>query len=229
MREAPFIGFFSGLQRPIRDGLRGIASIADAAEEALEPAAELLPEPVRSRFHGALVAIENVGKRLASSPVSHEDVMQASSFLAGETSEPTDRTVTATVICHAWEHLHDEGGTKGLLISETIVADSIGTPHDDANAEGRAAGILLGLLDGNAVGPMPGIRPANKEQRAEAGMSLMAIFVWLLSSRAENLEEEQELLDLAMALVVAIRNDVQSALDDQSRLTELLLGTSRHL
>ena len=38
------------LNMPIRDALRGVASLADATEDMLEPAAKLLPEPLRSRF-----------------------------------------------------------------------------------------------------------------------------------------------------------------------------------
>ena len=33
---------------PLRDALRGVATLADAAEEALEPASTLLPERLRS-------------------------------------------------------------------------------------------------------------------------------------------------------------------------------------
>ena len=64
---------------PLRDALRGVATLVDATEDVLEPAAQLLPEPLRSRFKHSLDALEAAWKRLISAPTDAQQIQKASS------------------------------------------------------------------------------------------------------------------------------------------------------
>ena len=52
---------------------------------------------------------------------------------------------------------------------------------------------------------------------------------WLVSSRAGTLEEEEKLLDLAIALVRALQPEATAALADSDALARFLDATAAHL
>lgn len=226
------LGFLPDLQMPLRDALRGVASLADATEDMLEPAAQLLPEPLRSRFQSALGALERAGKRLVHSPVDTDQIAAASRFLAATETDRPAADACARVLVYAWEHLNEASVDHRHLISETIVADRLyrsrGT--SDTAGESFAAAAIADLRTSSAIGLMPGLaRGITAEEETEVDLALLAIAVWLLSDRAETLEEEEKLLDLAMALVRALEDEARGAFDEVSGLARFLSDTSSHL
>lgn len=226
------LSFPPDLQMPLRDALRGIASLADATEDMLEPAAQLLPEPLRSRFHNALTSLEQAGKALTHSPIDIKQIETASRFLkAAETGKEAVETC-ATVFVYAWEHLNEASVSHSHLISETIVADRLARTHSTSRLIGVdfAAAVLADIRSSSAIGLMPGLtRGINGEEETEVDLVLLSVTVWLLSGRAETLADEQNLLDLSIALVRALQIEAQAVFEDGPRLAHFLSDTSAHL
>lgn len=225
-------GVLAGLDMPLRDALRGVATLADATEDMLEPAARLLPEPLRSRFRGALEALEQAGKRLIHAPIDTRRIAHAAEFLAGRTAPDAGAGATASVIVYAWEHLTETRVAHRHLISETIVADHLARQRaaSERRGTGFAAEVLLDLRASSAIGVLPGLaRGISGQEEAEVDLALLAIAVWLVSSRAGTLEEEEKLLDLAIALVRALQPEATAALADSDALARFLDATAAHL
>ena len=223
--------FLPGMRMPLRDALRGVASLADATEDMLEPATRLLPEPLRSRFRHALESLEAAGKRLLHAPIDTNQINTAARFL---TASGTDKNASATcagVFVFAWEHLHTAGVDRHL-ISETIIADRLGRTRETSSATGVdfAAAILADLRTSSAIGRMPGLaRGIKAGEESTVDLLLGAIAVWLLSGRAATLAEEEKLLDLSLALVRALQHDAQDAFANHTALARFLAGTAAHL
>ncbi|MCI5110070.1 MAG: hypothetical protein MRY75_05905 [Marivita sp.] len=220
------------LNMPIRDALRGVASLADATEDMLEPAAKLLPEPLRSRFQHAMQALEQAGKRLIHAPIDMDQIRAAAEFATGSTADPSGVPAAARVIVYAWEHLNETSVEHRHLISETIVADRLSRLGRDSALTGcqNTAAIVLDLRQSSAIGLMPGLaRGITDAEETEVDLALVAIAVWLASKRAENLVEEEKLLDLSMALVRALQTEAASALGNPGAFADFLSDTSSHL
>jgi hypothetical protein len=220
------------MHMPIRDALRGIVTLADATEDLLEPASRLLPEPLRSRFHDAMQAFEEAGKRLIHAPIDLDLVNDAAQFARGAPLDKTGISAAASVIVFAWEHLNQSRVHHRHLMSETIVADRLSRL---SSAEGEAgvafaASLFLDLRQSSAIGVMPGLtRGITKDEETEVDLALVAIAVWLASKRAETLEEEEKLLDLSMALVRALQPETADAFQSHAAFTAFLDETSSHL
>jgi hypothetical protein len=220
------------MNMPIRDALRGVVSLADATEDMLEPASKLLPEPLRSRFHSAMQAFEQAGKRLLHAPIDMERISDAAQFARGIALDKTGVSAAASVIVFAWEHLNQSRVDHRHLISETIVADRLSRLHSDGGHTGFdfAASLFLDLRQSSAIGVMPGVtRGITREEEIEVDLALMAIAVWLASKRADTLEEEEKLLDLSMALVRALQSEAETAFKSHAALAHFLDETSSHL
>ena len=220
------------LNMPIRDALRGVVTLADATEDMLEPASKLLPEPLRSRFHSAMQAFEQVGKRLLHAPIDMERISDAAQFAQGTTLDKSGVNTAASVIVFAWEHLNQSRVDHRHLISETIVADRLSRLQPDGGTIGFAfaASLFLDLRQSSAIGVMPGLtRGITEDEETEVDLALMAIAVWLSSKRADTLEEEEKLLDLSMALVRALQSEAATAFQSQDALAQFLDETSSHL
>lgn len=77
---------------------------------------------------------------------------------------------------------------------------------------------------------MPGfIATLSAQSQQEIDLSLLAIIVWLLSDRAATLAEEENLLELSLALVTAIQTDVSAALGNSEKLAQIIESSSEHL
>lgn len=135
------------MNMPIRDALRGVVNLADATEDMLEPASKLLPEPLRSRFHSAMQAFEQAGKRLLHAPIDMERISDAAQFARGIALDKTGVSAAASVIVFAWEHLNQSRVDHRHLISETIVADRLSRLQPDGGHTGFdfAASLFLDL------------------------------------------------------------------------------------
>jgi hypothetical protein len=198
----------------------------------LEPASKLLPEPLRSRFHSAMQAFEQAGKRLLHAPIDMERISDAAQFAQGTTLDKSGVNTAASVIVFAWEHLNQSRVDHRHLISETIVADRLSRLQPDGGTTGFAfaASLFLDLRQSSAIGVMPGLtRGITEDEETEVDLALMAIAVWLSSKRADTLEEEEKLLDLSMALVRALQSEAATAFQSQEALAQFLDETSSHL
>ncbi len=217
---------------PLRDALRGVATLADAAEEALEPASTLLPERLRSRFHSALKSIERAGKRLISAPIDAALMQAAAGFMTGADKEREARQACATVFVYAWEHLAEASVKHHTMISETIVSDRFYRVAGQSGARGAdfAAALMSDIRGSSAIGRIPGLaRGIRPDEAGEIDLALLAIATWMLSSRPDSLGEEEKLLDLALALVRALHIEAPDIFDDQARLSSFLAETAAHL
>ncbi len=217
---------------PLRDALRGVATLADATEDMLEPAAQLLPEPLRSRFRHALASLERAGKRLTHAPIEIDQIDTAAGFLQSDTTGAPGAGTCASVLAYAWKHLHEAGSGHRHMISETILAERLHRARQKSGAEGVefAAAALAGVRGSSAIGLMPGLaRSTSREERAEIDLDLLTIGVWLLAARAETKAHEEKLLDLSKALVRALHQDAQVAFQDAPSLVRFLVDTSAHL
>ncbi|SMX37906.1 hypothetical protein MAA8898_01302 [Maliponia aquimaris] len=230
--KPPTPGFLPDLAMPLRDALRGVATLADATEEMLEPAAKLLPEPLRSRFRTALDSLEAAGKRLIHAPLDIRQIDMAARFMAGSDTGRPALEACATVIAYAWEHLGEARETHGRLISETLVAERLARTRAVSLAGGAdfAAEVLIALRQSSAIGRMPGLtRGLSTGDADDVDLAVMAVAIWLLSSRSETLAEEEKLLDLSLALVRALRDDAATAMSGRESLARFLAETSAHL
>jgi len=231
MHQPSLTDFFSGFQKPIRDALRGVVTIADTTEDLLEPAAQLLPEPIRNRFRDALSACENAGKRLVYAPINPGHIQQASEFVQGLANDRESLESCAAVICHAWEHLQKTGAEHRFLISETLLAGKLTRLPENTSSPGTTAAALLGMLrNSNVIGLMPGVTSGIAgDERNAIDLALTAIVVWLLSDRDGEIAGEEKLLDLSSALITAVSEDVLGVIDQPDELAALLLHVSAHL
>ncbi|MCY3996350.1 MAG: hypothetical protein OXF07_09435 [Rhodobacter sp.] len=231
MHQPSLTDFFSGFRKPIRDALRGVVTIADTTEDLLEPAAQLLPEPIRNRFRDALSACESAGKRLVYAPIDPDRVRRAAEFVQGLANDRESLESCAAVVCHAWEHLQKSGAEHRFLISETLLAGKLTRLPDNTSSPGATAAALLGMLrNSNVIGLMPGVASGIPGgERDATDLALTAIVVWLLSARDDGIAGEEKLLDLSSALITAVSEDVLGAIDQPDELAALLLHVSAHL
>jgi hypothetical protein len=230
--KPPTLSFLQDLQMPLRDALRGVATLADATEDALEPAAQLFPEPLRSRFRHALEALEQAGKGLTHSPIATEQIETASRFLTGEEADMVAGKTCARVLVYGWEHLHEGSANHRHMISETIVADRMRRARSASSVTGFdfAAAVLAAVEGSSAISLMPGLtRSSSAEEKTETDLALLTIGVWLLTRRAESIAGEEKLLDLSMALVRALQTDAETDFADARQLSRFLADTSAHL
>ncbi|MEL7184094.1 MAG: hypothetical protein AAFY65_13500 [Pseudomonadota bacterium] len=81
MQHSPSFPPLGAFSRPLRDAMRGVNRWADAAEHAFEPAAALLPGPLRSSAKSTLQAFEDAGATLLESSLAAKDILRASLVL----------------------------------------------------------------------------------------------------------------------------------------------------
>ncbi len=231
MHQPSLTEFFAGFQKPIRDTLRGVVTIADTTEDLLEPATQLLPAAIRNRFRDALSACENAGKRLVYAPIDPAHVRRAADLVQGLANDRESMESCAAVICHAWEHLQKTGTEHRFLISETLLAGKLTRLPENASSPGTTAATLLGMLrNSNVIGLMPGVTSGIAgDGRDATDLALTAIIVWLLSAREGEIAGEEKLLDLSSALIIAVSEDVLEVIDQPDELAALLLHASAHL
>lgn len=220
MRHPPPI--LAALRMPLRDALRGAATLAGGAEEALEPAAALLPEPLRAPFRAGLRAVRSAGRGLMTAPIGMAEVAEAAAMLEGRAAAPE---TLATVATYAWAHLRPAG--QGHLMSETLLAARLAALSIPGRTPAeRAAHLVADLAHSPAIARLPGPRREGGDGVEDA---LAAVVVWLLAARGGDMAEEEALLDLAAALVEATRPGAPRAGDDPAALARHLQTLADHL
>lgn len=224
--------FLPDLQQPMRDALRGVVSLVNATEEVLEPAVQLLPKPVRSRFRPALEALEQAGKRLMQSGIDTNEIRSAADYISGVEIDASSATSCAAVFSFAWEYLNKNSAGHLYLVSETIIRERLTHVRSDVRLEGVdfAAAAISVIRTSSAIGRLPGLaRGISAAEEGDFCLELMAIAVWLLSARSETMIEEEMVLDLSHALLCAMQAEAFAAFDDRAHLARFLEEASAHL
>lgn len=230
MTRGPEIKLPQALQMPLRDLLRGLSSFAEATEEALEPAAALLPQPMRDTFGAALRRIEGESHRLVRPAVSHSDIAVAAAYLSGQSTDLAQAETCARVLALAWDQMQGGKELAQTMVSETIAATRLAATRSVGDPCAVAAAIFLDLRRSHVAGHFPGLPvPASEAEQAAIDLKLIAFFIWLLAERGADLDSELQLLDMAMALTQAFRDDVLSSTGEAAALSERLRMLSQHL
>ena len=233
MRRRSSLPLPRALKMPLRDMLRGVATVADVTEEMLEPAAALLPKPVQSSFRAALATFEDAGHRAVTPTVDLADIARAAAYLRGKDSTRTALETFVNVLAHAWERALSADDTRQhLLFSETVAAASLAVRRQGASKTPyrHAAAVLASLRRANAASKLPGTPMASSEnEQAYIDRSLLSSAVWLLSERGSTLKEEERLFELAFALTQALENDMQLGMADEGVLAERIENLAEHL
>ncbi len=220
------------LKMPLRDMLRGVTTVADLTEEVLEPATALLPSSVQSSFRSVLATFESAGSGAVTPRIDHTDIAKASAYLHGADSSRDALETFVNVLAFAWEHRQFKSAGQHLLFSETVAAASLAMigGGDAKGAYARAAAVLMALRKTNTASRLPGIpMTPSEDERASIDQSLLAACVWLLSERVSDLAEEERLLELSLALVHALADEVPAGFADQELLAEQLQSLAEHL
>ena len=221
-----------GFEMSLRDAFRGVASFVDATEGALEPAAGLVPSPLRRRVKETLRKIEGHSRRLSVAPISTDDVAAAAAFVNGCVSGSAPPKSFVAIFVFAWDHLSQGNERRCSMISEVLLTVALSGLHlsSDLSPFQRSAELCVYLHNSNAIGAVPGlIGDFSHDRRASDEATLVAIFVWLLCDRAGDIPGEERLLDFADALVMVMLDQSGSLVDEPDRLAVMLEAASRHI
>ena len=235
MNQRPRFPFPRVLKMPLRDILRGVTTVADLTEEVLEPATTLLPGPMQSTFRSALAAFESAGTRAVTPRIEHVDIVRASAFLQGTDTSREALETFVNVLAFAWQQAGANEGDQHLLLSETVAAASLamigkGDKGEAATSYTHAAALLIALRKANAASRLPGIPMApSEDESAYIDRTLLAASVWLLSERARDFVEEERLLELSLALIQALADEMSKGFTDKASLAEHLQNLANHL
>ena len=222
----------ANFEMSLRDAFRGVASFVEATEDALEPAASLVPPQLRRRVKDTLRRIEGHSKRLAVAPISTDDIRNAAAFIAGANDNTVPPEDFSTIFGFAWDHLAQINEQRRSIVSEMLLTRGLSgfkfpdglTPFE------RAAELCLHLRASRAIGMVPGlISDFNDQDRISNDAAMSAVFVWLLCERAADIAGEERLLDLAEALVHAMLNQSDSTFEARDQLAAMLETASRHI
>lgn len=220
------------LGMPLRDLVRGITSIAESTEIALEPVISSLPLGTRDALVGGLHAIEERRARFLEPQISHDDIRLAADFLRGTANEPRDAECCARVLGFAWGCMRRVDERSHDILSETLAASRfVAMRNAPAISESEhSAQLFLDLRSWRVVGSLPGLPISEAAAQREAiDLKLFALTVWLLTDRAENLEAEIDLLNLALALTHSLRSDILLAVTNSTLLAAQLQIVADHL
>ena len=230
MRPPIKLGPPPNIQQPLRDILRGVGLFAEMTEETLEPAAGFLPGPVRDTFRGVLTSLEAVGARATTPQVDAKTVTQASDFVSHEKTGSAQDLVQA--LAFAWGKTSALRNEKHFLFSEVVAARALANMQlaPDLTPRVRCALIFKTLANAHTLGRMPGVEPGlPAKDQTEVELFLFAAFVWLSTERAASLNEEEDLLDLALALTMAKSQTVAQTFGDLDRVATVLNDLADHL
>lgn len=222
----------ASFEMSLRDAFRGVASFVEATEDALEPAASLVPHPLRSRVKDTLRRIEGHSKRLAVAPISTDDISNAAAFIAGADDNSVPPEDFSAIFGFAWDHLAQVNEQRRGIVSEMLLTRGLSGFRfsDGLTPCERAAELCLHLRASRAIGMVPGlIDDFDDQDRISNDAAMSAVFVWLLCERAADIAGEERLLDLAEALVLAMLDKSDSVFEARDQLTAMLETASRHI
>ena len=225
MAQLPNLPLPGALKAPLRDALRGAAQMAGKADEALTPFKSALPDPVRTALREMVNSFEGGAKALLGPRITAQTIADAAAFLNGSAVNAATAAASAKVLAFAWDSRPE---TSGIMLSEALTGICLTTLGGETDH--HAARVLLALRQAHVAGELPGlpVQPA-PEALTQRDMHLAGLATWLLASRAETIEAETELLDLALALTAAYRTEILSAMDSLEDLSERLTTMAGHL
>jgi hypothetical protein len=203
---------------------------AEMTEDTLEPAANLLPGPVRRTFHGVLTSLEAVGSRAVAPPLDVQTIASASQFVKADSAG--DAASLVQVLAFAWQKASALRTERHFLFSEVVAARALGALQmaPDLSPDVRSAMIFKALVKAHPMGRMPGVDPSlNAEDETQVSLFIFATMVWLCTERARNLGEEEQLLDLALALTMAKKETVVRSFDDLEQVGHALQDMADHV
>lgn len=218
------------IKQPLRDIMRGVGLFAEMTEDTLEPAANLLPSPVRKTFHGVLTSLEAVGARAVAPPLEAPTIASAALFV--HTSSSDGAASLVQVLAFAWQKASALRTERHFLFSEVVAARALNALQiaPDLPAEMRSAMIFKTLAKAQPMGRMPGVESSlSAEDQTEVSLFIFAALVWLLSERARSLGEEEQLLDLSLALCMAKKDAIAKSFDDLEHVGRALQDMADHL
>jgi len=199
---------------PLRDMMRGMGTLADATEQQIEPALTLLPGPVRALLDRARRAAGDLGARTLSPPPEPEDIARAAAWLRGTETGRDGAAALVRALAWGWRAGMAE---HPFLFSETVAVAALAAMGDAGRARGgmRAAHILARLVEAHVVGHVPGAPITLSRTARETALRVFAaVFVWLLTERAGDVQEEAALMEMALALVDAAAAELEAAAGD---------------
>lgn len=223
-------GVRPSLKQPLRDIMRGVGLFAEMTEDTLEPAANLLPSPVRRTFHGVLTSLEAVGNRAVSPSLDAQIIGVASDYLQFDSADGPKSLVKC--LAFAWQKASALRTERHFLFSEVVAARALDTLRvaPDLAPHLRSAMIFNSIVKSRPVGRMPGVDPSlSAEDEIQVSLFLFATLVWLSTERANTLDEEDQLLDLALALTMAKRDVVSKGFDDLDKVGHALRDLADHV
>ena len=218
------------IKQPLRDIMRGVGMFAEMTEDTLEPAANLLPGPVRRTFHGVLTSLEAVGSRAVTPPLDVHTISSAAQFVKADTAQGDTSLVQA--FAFAWQKSSALRTERHFLFSEVVAARALGALQmaSDLTPEMRGAIIFKTLAKAHPMGRMPGVDPSlSAEDETQVSLFLFAALVWLSTERARTLDEEEQLLDLALALTMAKKDAVSQSFNDLEQVAAALQDMADHV
>ena len=230
MRPPTKSGVRPSLRQPLRDIMRGVGLFAEMTEDTLEPAASLLPGPVRRTFHGVLTSLEAVGSRAVAPPLDVQTIASAAHFV--RTDNPDGASNLVQVLAFAWQKYSGLRTERHFLFSEVVAARALGALQmaSDLPPEMRGAMIFKALEKAHPMGRMPGVDPhLTADDETQVSLFLFATLVWLSTERARTLDEEEQLLDLALALTMAKQETVAKCFADLDQVGHALRDMADHV
>ncbi|MEO0909392.1 MAG: hypothetical protein AAFX90_18310 [Pseudomonadota bacterium] len=217
------------IEMPIRDVRRGFANALSLSETMIGDAKHFFPTPIRKLARSTADRLDQ--EQRAFDGLTLDDVRRASEILASG-FEKGSESAFVSVFARGWDKLQTKFVTRCCFISETMVVlglKSTETIHGNDPFE-RAALLCLNFRESNAIGAIPGFFVSSAtENRDKVDLGIFAVLVWLLSSRSSSLVEEEKVLNLASIIVLAQRNEILSAFDNQTSLSEKFKQVSEHL
>ncbi|MCV2866816.1 hypothetical protein [Defluviimonas sp. WL0075] len=187
----------SNLKAPLRDVLRAVSGVAELSEQALEPVAQMLPEPLRKAVRDSLHSIKDATRRDYVSRMDRGKLAIASRFLQGQGDPAEGAAAAAKMLGFAWDYLCEHAAhTRGWMYSEASAAGAL----RKLGADPEPGRVYQAVMSG-AIGHLPGAPLLAAQAGAAPPASLVAASIlWLLTMRMETAEEELHLLDMALAL-----------------------------
>lgn len=216
------------LRAPLRDMRRAVSGLAELTEDALNPMAEILPEPLRKAVHHAMHAVKDVTRRSYQDRLDRKKLIAASAYLNGRGSGVEDVAALAKLVGFGWDYLSEHTVQSPCwMYSEAMAAAALARTGQDG--QGLPGSVYQTLMTSAAIGLLPGAQIlAPQETEGQPALLVASSLLWLMTARGATAEEELRLLDMAYALGRASQLD-KLHIQGTDEISERLTLLARHL